>query len=262
MPTTSSKAVDSLDDGSGYVSRVHCRWLPNNLMHLRSWTVPESRLSSIGSAEGKKSRGSTSTYVVSSQTRLVGRCQHQIPRLLRKIYLVGTKVTVTVGPNLKILKVNVASGDKTVSFVATVTLPAQRAFDPDVGAEVVTGVVPPTYEDGYPVLIVIGFLGEAEKRYLNDHGYAVIEYDNNTRAADNASRTGVFYELYPYGKTWDTQTGVLLAWSWGVSKIIDAIENDARGARELNISPVNTIVTGVSRNGKAAVAGAFEPDQR
>lgn len=172
----------------------------------------------------------------------------------------GQKITITAKPNVKLVKINVAKGDKTVSFTAIVTLPAKRSVNPDTGDEVVTGIVLPKHKDGYPVLIVIGFLGMAEKQYLNDHGYAVIEFDNGVIAADNSSRTGIFYDLYPYGDTWDKQTGVLLAWTWGVSKIIDALELDAAGAKDLNISPIHTIVTGVSRNGKAAaVAGAFDP---
>ena len=83
--------------------------------------------------------------------------------------------------------------------------------------------------------------------------------NTNHIAADNLSRTGVFYELYPYGQTWQEQTGALMAWAWGVSKVIDALENGAKD--QLNINPEYSIVTGVSRWGKAAaVAGAF--DQR
>jgi hypothetical protein len=48
-----------------------------------------------------------------------------------------------------------------------------------------------------------------------------------------------------------------MAWAWGVSKILDALEIGA--ALELNINPENNIMTGVSRWGKAAaVAGAFD----
>ena len=46
--------------------------------------------------------------------------------------------------------------------------------------------------------------------------------------------------------------------SASISRIIDALEKGA--GKELNINPKNTIVTGVSRYGKAAmVCGAFEP---
>ena len=50
-----------------------------------------------------------------------------------------------------------------------------------------------------------------------------------------------------------------MAWAWGASKVIDALENGV-GA-QLNINPEHSIAAGVSRWGKAAaVAGAF--DQR
>lgn len=171
----------------------------------------------------------------------------------------GQKIAITAGPNLRLAQIGVTKDSKIARFVAVVTLPAEMTADPDTGNQVIR-VRQPEHGRGYPVLIVIGFLAQAEKQYLNDHGYAVIEFDNSAVAADNSSRTGAFYSLYPYGKTWSEQTGVLMAWAWGVSKIIDAIEHDAAGANELNISPVDTIVTGVSRNGKAAaVAGAFDP---
>lgn len=161
-------------------------------------------------------------------------------------------MTLTAQANQKFVKINIAKGSKKVDFVAAITFPSKT----DKGT---MKILPPTREGGYPVVIVIGMLGNDQKKYLNDNGYAVIEYGNNEIAADDGSRTGDFYTLYPYGKTWDTQTGVLMAWGWGVSKIIDMIELDASGKNELRISPVNTIVTGVSRNGKAAaVAGAFD----
>ncbi len=48
-----------------------------------------------------------------------------------------------------------------------------------------------------------------------------------------------------------------MAWSWGCSKVLDALYNGA--AEELSINPESAIVTGVSRWGKAAaVCGAFD----
>ncbi|MFW6030201.1 MAG: hypothetical protein ACOCRO_08105, partial [Halanaerobiales bacterium] len=171
----------------------------------------------------------------------------------------GETVSLSEKENLKILNIIVSKNDKNVNFVATVTLPAESVIVPDTGEEDLIELVPPKGDGGYPVLIVIGFLGDKSKNYLNENGYAVIEFDNNRVATDDSSRSGAFYELYPYGKSWHEQTGVLSAWSWGVSKIIDVIEEDAAGRNDLNISPLNTIVTGVSRNGKAAaVAGAFD----
>ena len=92
-------------------------------------------------------------------------------------------------------------------------------------------------------------------RMAADRGYAGIQYDPFLAAADNASRTGAFYTLYPYEK--QNASGVLLAWAWGVSKIIDALE--AGAGESLNINPALSLVGGVSRWGKsAAVAGAWD----
>lgn len=110
-------------------------------------------------------------------------------------------------------------------------------------------------EGGYPVIFVFGWLPQAA--YANERGYAVITLNPQYVAADSLPRTGAFYELYPYGNIWTEQTGVLMAWAWGISKIIDALE--AGAGMDLSINPVYSLVTGVSRWGKAAaVAGAFD----
>lgn len=141
------------------------------------------------------------------------------------------------------LNITVAKDEKQVSFPVNFSLP-----DPDKAA------MP---ENGYPV--IIAFMWFAQAQQANERGYAVITVNTQPIAADNLSRAGVFYELYPYGKTWEEQTGALMAWAWGVSKVIDALQCGA-GA-QLNINPEHSIVAGVSRWGKAAaVAGAF--DQR
>ena len=90
-------------------------------------------------------------------------------------------------------------------------------------------------------------------------GYAGINYDPSQAAADNALHYGAFYRLYPYDAVKpEGQRGVLLAWAWGVSRIIDALEAGAGEA--LGINPSLSLVGGVSRWGKsAAVAGAYDP---
>jgi hypothetical protein len=108
-------------------------------------------------------------------------------------------------------------------------------------------------------------------QYALDKGYAVINLptagdfdmetfqvtDKNVVASDDNAHTGAFYTLYPYGTAAESQTGVLMAWAWGASKTLDALE--AGAAAEFNINANNAIITGTSRNGKAAaVAGAFE----
>jgi len=125
----------------------------------------------------------------------------------------------------------------------------------------------PYIDDKLPVIIGIGGVDGADgfmgskgnpRQYALDNGYAIISFTPGSVAADSNARTGAFYTLYPYSASNpSSQTGVLMAWAWGVSKIIDALE--AGAGEELGISSVNTIVTGTSRYGKAAaVAGAFE----
>lgn len=139
------------------------------------------------------------------------------------------------------LNIAVEKGGKRVTFPVTFSLPDKSKV--------------PMRDGGYPVLIA--YLWLTQTQYANENGYAVMSLDTSIITADNTSRTGVFYDLYPYGDIWQEQTGVLLAWSWGISKILDALE--AGAGNELGINPEYNIVTGVSRWGKAtAVAGAFD----
>jgi hypothetical protein len=161
--------------------------------------------------------------------------------------------TVTPGPDQKFIKIFVEKGGEEVSFIATATFPSTTD-----GNDVVT-IADPLHSGGHPVLVSIGSLGASQKKYLNDNGYAVIEFTYTDIASDDLNRNGIFYQLYPYGRTYDEQTGVLMAWAWGVSKVIDAVAADAAGANAMKIDPANTMVTGVSRCGKAAaIAGAFD----
>jgi len=150
----------------------------------------------------------------------------------------GTKLTVKVSHN-----------KKDVEFNAVVELPS---------------TAPPA--DGFPVIFAFGALDGADffgskgnpRQYSLEKGYANISVPTGPVAEDSGSRTGAFYTLYPYTSSKpETQTGVLMAWAWGASKVLDALV--AGAAKELNINANNTIITGTSRNGKAAaVAGAFE----
>ena len=147
----------------------------------------------------------------------------------------GKSMTVTVKRK---------STGKTASFKAVISLPATVR-----------------HEGGAPV--ILGMHKGISESTATANGYAVITYDSDGMfsapgtAADNNQHTGAFYDLYPYGRSWEEQTGDLLAWSWGISKILDALYGGA--AEELNINPDSSIVTGVSRYGKAAaVCGAFE----
>ncbi len=111
-------------------------------------------------------------------------------------------------------------------------------------------------ENGWPVIVSMGNLSEQSAAIAN--GYAVINYDTSQVSSDSSSRSGAFYTLYPYNtKEWREQTGVLMAWAWGASKILDALY--AGAGADYSINPDYAIVGGVSRWGKAtAVTGAFD----
>jgi hypothetical protein len=85
-------------------------------------------------------------------------------------------------------------------------------------------------------------------------GVAIINFPNNEIAQQiNQSSRGVgkFYDLYGSGHS----AGALMAWAWGVSRLIDALEKTPTA----NIDPTRLGVTGCSRNGKGALAaGAFD----
>lgn len=143
----------------------------------------------------------------------------------------GTKLTITIERD-----------GKKASFKADFTTPG--------------GTAP---EGGWPVIVSIGGIyGSSLTDYMKKKGYASISLTPTDIASDNTSRKGAFYTLYPYDRSdWKEQTGTVMAWAWGASKILDALEKGA--GSELGISSKDTIVTGISRYGKAAAAaGAFE----
>lgn len=132
------------------------------------------------------------------------------------------------------LLVNVYDKGKTVSFTAKITYPK-------------TGKAP------YPAIIGMGgsWINNDE---LAKQGLAVIQFPNNEIAEqlNGSSRgKGKFYDIY--GK--DQSAGALMAWAWGVSRLIDALE--ATSNSQINASRLG--ITGCSRNGKGAlVAGAYD----
>ena len=88
-------------------------------------------------------------------------------------------------------------------------------------------------------------------------GYALFFMESRQIASDDTNHNGAFYEIYPYGQDSAEQTGVLMAWAWGASKVLDAVYAGLGDA--LHLDPDASMVTGVSRWGKAtAVCGAFD----
>ncbi len=140
----------------------------------------------------------------------------------------------------KNLCVRVATGEKEISFSVSVYLP-----------EV------PAPQEGFPYIVAfhpIEPLATALKK-----GFVLVVFTDYCLniASDNNKRKGLFYDLYPYGRESEQQTGVLMAWAWGASKVLDAMYSGAAG--ELGLNAEDSIITGVSRWGKAAaLCGAFE----
>ncbi|MET9443038.1 cellulose binding domain-containing protein [Streptomyces sp. NPDC006610] len=133
------------------------------------------------------------------------------------------------------ITVNVSDQGRSASFSATVDLPS--------------GTGP------FPAVVVLGGLG-ADTATIKASGAAVVSFDPTTVGREGTPRSnkqGAFYSIYGASSS----TGLLMAWSWGVSRIIDVIEQSGGGILRADA----TGVTGCSRYGKGAfVAGAF--DQR
>ena len=88
-------------------------------------------------------------------------------------------------------------------------------------------------------------------------GYALVTFNPNDCAEDTtlrnadgswAFRNSRFFPAYP-GYDW----GILAAWAWGASRVADFLETDRA------IDATKLVITGASRNGKAAmIAAAFD----
>ena len=97
----------------------------------------------------------------------------------------------------------------------------------------------------------------AETNQALAHGFAFVTFNNNDCGEDTtlrnpdgswAYRTTRFFPAYP-----NYDWGLLRAWAWGASRIVDYLVTDP------SIDKGKLIVTGVSRTGKSAlIAGAFD----
>ncbi|GAB2900269.1 glucuronyl esterase domain-containing protein [Streptomyces mayteni] len=172
-------------------------------------------------------------------TRADWRCRRAEIRELAERTVYGQKparpdsVTGTVSRTG--ITVNVSHQGRSSSFSASVELPS--------------GSGP------FPAVVVFGGFG-ADTATIKASGAAVINFDPYTVGREGTPRNnkqGAFYSVYGA----QSGTGLLMAWSWGVSRIIDVIEQSGGGILRADA----TGVTGCSRFGKGAfVAGAF--DQR
>ena len=152
----------------------------------------------------------------------------------------GEKVTYENGENGEVHVFVEANGRKT-SFTVEMFLPEEEAKK--------------QYPAGSPFIICMHPI--QPKDYALSRGYAMFFLNSRQIASDDMEHKGCFYELYPYGEAPESQTGVLMAWAWGASKVLDAVY--AGLGKETGLDVNGAMVTGVSRYGKAtAVCGVFE----
>lgn len=169
------------------------------------------------------------------------RCRREELRRQAERYVFGTKPTppeqVSGTVTGSQITVSVTDGGNSTSFSATVTLPS-------------AGVAP------YPVLISYGPT-TLDAGVIDSLGVAVVTYDPDTVGMQGHPRDqtqkGAFYELYDGGTT----TGLLVAWSWGLSRIIDVIQRSDGSILKWDAVGVS----GCSMYGKGAFIGGAM-DQR
>lgn len=142
------------------------------------------------------------------------------------------KVTATLKNNT--ISITCEEKGKSISFNISITVPS-------------SGKAP------YPGYIALG--GSTFGHFgATPAGCARINYMHNEIAqqSNTSSRgKGKFYDLY--GST--HSAGAMMAWAWGVSRILDALEL----LPEAKIDPLHCSVIGCSRDGKGAmVCGAFD----
>ncbi|MDG4832562.1 cellulose binding domain-containing protein [Solwaraspora sp. WMMD1047] len=172
-------------------------------------------------------------------TKADWRCRRAETKELAERYVYGDKpakpASVTGTVSNSSITVNVSHNGRSASFSASVSLPS--------------GSGP------FPAVVVLGGFG-ADTATIRSSGAAVINYDPLAVGREGTPRNnkqGAFYSIY--GAT--SSTGLLAAWAWGVSRIIDVIEQSGGTI----LRPDATGVTGCSRYGKGAfVIGAL--DQR
>lgn len=175
-------------------------------------------------------------------TKAEWHCRRQELRKQAEKYVYGEKPTpelVSGAVTSSAIDVHVEAMGKSIDFSARVVLP--------------------TGEGPFPAVINVGNAGMTlgESRILG-LGVAVIYYDHyglGREGTPEQSRgkpnPGKFYDLY--GGT--HSAGLLMAWAWGASRLIDVIQQSDGSI--IDVSKLG--VTGCSRNGKGAFAiGVFD----
>jgi lysophospholipase L1-like esterase len=208
---TGSDLADGVHPNAGGYSKMATRWY-NALL-----SVPGS----IGNGTGP-----TTTATSKSDWR----CRRAEIKKLAERYVYGEKpvkpASVTGTVSSTNITVNVTHNGKSAGFSSRVELPS--------------GTGP------FPAVVVLGGFG-ADTAAIKAAGAAVITYDPYAVGKEGTPRNnkqGAFYSIYGSSSS----TGLLAAWGWGVSRMIDVIEQSGGGV--LRADAVG--VTGCSRFGKGA----------
>ena len=175
------------------------------------------------------------------------RCRRQELIAQAEKYIYGEKPPkpelVSGSVSRDTVAVNVQEAGTSISFSAEVVLPAQGTgpFPAiiNLGARSVGGIT----------------LGES---FILEQGVAIIfynHYDLGQEGQPEASRglpnPGLFYDIYGG----DHSAGLLMAWAWGASRLMDVLQESGGDI----IDPNRVGVTGCSRNGKGAfTVGVFD----
>jgi endo-1,4-beta-xylanase len=173
------------------------------------------------------------------------------PQLLTAVSTSATSGTL----NYKSIAITIQDKGNTASFTPILYLPS-------------TGKAP------YPVIVeedifANPFFAPPNSAFLNG-GYAVLSiptwdfpaFGLPGIASDDGNHTGAFFNLYPYKlDNAGDDHGVLMAWAWGASRGVDALQylaaNNPSFAGLLDLKRL--VVTGYSRWGKTALlAGAMD----
>lgn len=169
-------------------------------------------------------------------TRAQWTCRHRELRAMFEKYETGPKTDkpaeVTGSFDNGTLTVNVSDGaGATASFNVTITYPPNGGSGP------------------FPAMIGLGG-GSLNNTRLQEQGVATINFSVNDVRPEGNRGAGAFTAF-----TGQTDSGALIAWAWGVSRVIDALE----GTPDANIKADRLGITGCSRLGKGALmVGAMD----
>lgn len=156
-----------------------------------------------------------------------------------------------INARVRPITLTMKQGDRSLTVDIRLILPRQEKAKYPVMIRGTFGRRPGTQPATAPATLPAGMMSREENiRFITSRGYAIAEFPLAQIAVDNrdAPHDSGVYTLFD-----DLDAGTLMAWAWGFSRVLDALEKiDV-------IDATKNIVTGHSRWGKATLlAGAFD----